>query len=91
MKNKKIIGMIVIIIGIIVFFAGMHYKGKVAEARQNVKSSSSFMPDNSVKKGVTGAIESKIASYDTPVMLMIVGGIALVIVGIGTLVCCRRK
>ncbi len=93
MKNKKrkIIGTLIIIVGIIAFFMGMHYRGKLAEARENVKSGSSFMPDNSVKKGVTGAIESKIAAYDTPVFLMIVGGIVLVIVGVGTLVCCRKK
>jgi uncharacterized membrane protein YiaA len=85
MKPKKIIGIVAIVIGAIILLLGLYARNRVAEARGNVQSASSLFPNNPVDKQISGSLEKQIGAYDSPVMWTIVGGIAIVIIGIGTL------
>ena len=85
MKRKKIIGIVVIIIGAIIFLLGLYARGRVAEARENVHKATGFFSNKEVDKQVSGMAERKIGAYDAPVMWTMIGGIVIVLIGVGTL------
>lgn len=91
MKAKKTLGIVLIVVGVIIFLLGMYAKGRVSEAKQNVQKSSGLFSDNPVNKQIGGALEKKISSYDAPIMWTMIGGIVIAVVGAGTLICCRKK
>jgi hypothetical protein len=90
-KTKKIVGIVVIVIGLVIFLLGLYAKSRVSEARSNAKSTSGMFGDNPVNKQISGAIENKIGSYDSPVFWTIVGGIIVMVIGASTVFCCRKK
>ncbi len=95
MNTKRIIGIVILIIGIIAILYANYQKGRIAEAEGNVKKGTSLFSGNSVGgqvgQAVGGAMEGKISSYNTPVMLLMVGGIVLVVIGAGMALLCRKK
>jgi len=90
-KTKKIIGIVVIVIGLIVFLLGLYAKSRVSEARSNASKTSGMFGDNPINKQISGAIEDKIGSYDSPVFWTIVGGVIIMVIGAGTVFCCRKR
>lgn len=90
-KTKKIVGIVVIIIGLIIFLLGLYAKSRVNEARSNVQKSSGMFGDNPVNKQINNAIESKIGSYDSPVFWTIIGGVIIMVIGAGTVYSCRKR
>lgn len=91
MKAKKIIGISAIAIGVIIFALGIYARSRVSEARENVKRSSGMFSNNPVNKEIGGAIERQISAYDTPVMLLMIGGVVIAGIGIATLMRSRRR
>ncbi len=86
MKTKKIIGSLVIVIGVIVVLLGLYAKSRVAEAKQNVQKNSGPFPGNPVDKQISEALEKQISAYDAPIMWTLIGGAVIFIVGAGTLI-----
>lgn len=91
MHPKRITGLVAIIIGVIVLIFALYARGRVAEARGEVGRGSSFLPNNAVGKGISGALEGKLSAYDIPIMLGMVGGAILIVVGAGLMYRYRRK
>ncbi|MBS0605212.1 MAG: hypothetical protein JSS60_09300 [Verrucomicrobia bacterium] len=91
MKAKKIAGIVLIIIGIVVFLLAMYAKSRVAEAKQNVQKTSGMFSENPVNKQIGGALEKQISHYDAPIMWTMIGGIVVFVIGVGTLVMCKRR
>ena len=95
MSTKRITGIIILIIGIIVILYANHLKGRIAEAEGNVQKGTSLFSGHSagsqVGQAVGGAIEGKISSYSTPVMLLMIGGIVIAIIGAGMALFCKKK
>jgi len=91
MKPRKIVGLVLSILGIIVFLLAIYAKNQVAEAKGNVKKTTGLFSDNPVNKQISGALEKKISSYDAPIMWTMIGGIALFVIGVGTLVAPKRR
>ena len=91
MKFKQVIGLFVIVIGLVIFSYSLYAKYRVGEVRKNIEQGSSlFHGNNPVDKQINHALENKIAAYDLPILVGLIGGIVIVIVGVGT-VFYRRK
>jgi predicted MFS family arabinose efflux permease len=95
MNTKRIIGIVILIIGIIAILFANHEKGRIAEAEGNVEKGTSLFSGHSagsqVGQAFGGAMEGKISSYNTPVMILMIGGIVLVVIGAGMAFFCRKK
>ena len=95
MNKKRIVGIGILIVGIIVVVYANHLKGRIAEAEGNVQAGKSLFSGSSAGRGagdvVGGAMEGKISSYKGPVMMLMIGGIVLVVVGAGMALFCKGK
>jgi hypothetical protein len=94
-STKRITGIVILIIGIIVILYANHLKGRIADAEGNIQKGTSFFSGHSagsqVGQAVGGAMEGKVASYSTPVMLLMIGGIVIAIIGAGMALFCKKK
>jgi hypothetical protein len=92
---KRIIGIIILIIGVIVILFANYEKGRIAKAEGNIKKGTSLFSGHSAGseagRSVGGAMENKVASYSTPVMILKIGGIVLVVIGVCMALFCRKK
>ncbi|HSW87114.1 MAG TPA: hypothetical protein VLG49_06415 [Rhabdochlamydiaceae bacterium] len=93
MKNKKrIIGIVVLIIGIVLIVFACYERHRVANAKSAIHSGTGFMPENAVSKMVGGSLEKKASSYDAPLMGILIAGIILLIVGAWvSILSCRKR
>jgi hypothetical protein len=90
-NTKRIIGIVVLIVGIIAVIYASHLKGRIASSESNVKTGTSLFGGNPVGSAVGGVMEGKISSYKGPVMMLMIGGIILVVVGAGMALFCRGR
>jgi predicted MFS family arabinose efflux permease len=94
-NTKRVIGIIILIIGIIAILVANYVRGRLAEAEGTVQKGTSLFSGssvgNQVGQTVGGAVEGKIASYNGPVMVLMIGGIILVVIGAGMALFCRKK
>lgn len=91
MNKKRIIGIVILIIGVIAVIYANHLKGRIANAEGNVQRGTSLFGGNPVGEAVGGAMEGKISSHKGPVMMLMIGGIILVVIGGGMALFCRAK
>ena len=95
MNTKRIVGLVILIVGIIAIIYGGYQKRRITEAQGNVQKGTSLFSGNSaseqIGQSVGGAIENKITSYNAPVMMLMIGGIILAIIGGGMFLCCGKK
>ncbi|NNM43487.1 MAG: hypothetical protein HKM07_04010 [Chlamydiae bacterium] len=91
MNLKRIIGLVILVVGIIATGMGFHYKGQLESAKGEVGMLSKPFSKNPFGEKAGSMMEAKIGEYDVPVAVMLYGGIALIVVGGGMLVCCRCK
>jgi len=94
-NKKRIVGIIILIVGIIFIVYANYQKGRIAEAEGNVETGKSFFSGSSVggqvSDAVGGVVGDKISSYKAPVMILMIGGIVLVVVGGGMALFCKGK
>ncbi len=86
MNTKKVIGSLVIIIGVVVVLLGFYAKSRVAEAKLNVQKNSGPFPGNPVDKQISEALAKQISAYDAPILWTLIGGAVIIVIGAGTLV-----
>ncbi len=95
MNTKRIIGIVILIIGIIAILYANYQRKRIAEAHGNIEKGTSMFSGSSVGSGVGkavgGAMDSKVSSYNAPVMMLMIGGIVLVVIGAGMAFFCRCK
>ncbi len=95
MNTKRIVGGVILVVGIIVILFANYEKGRIAKAHGNVEKGMSLFSGNSAGsqagRSAGGMMENKISSYNTPVMLLMIGGIALVVIGGCMVLFCGKK
>lgn len=98
MNRKRIVGLILLILGIIAVIYANHQKGRVARAKQDIHEGSNVFSigGNSVAEGVgskiEGSLQAKASQYDAPLMWIQIGGIVVGVIGIGMLFCgCKKR
>lgn len=91
MKRKKVIGIVVLIAGIVLFLYSLNAKQRIAAAKGEAGTLTGFLPKNSEGDYIGGKIKNATEQYDTIVQILFVGGIILIVVGGGMLFIGRRK
>ena len=96
MSTKRLVGIIILIVGVIAIIYANYEKGRIAKAHGNIEKGTSLFSGHSAGsqagQAVGGMLEGKVDSYNTPVMLLMIGGIVLVIVGGSmALFCCKKR
>ncbi len=87
------VGIVILIVGVIAIIYANYQNGRIAHAEGSIKKGESFFSGSSggVGNAIGGAMEGKVSSYKTPVMLLMIGGIVLVVIGGGMALFCGRK
>ena len=83
MKRRKIISLVLVLLGVIVFLFAMYAKNRVMNARESISETSGLFPHNPISEGVGKALEHKVGAYDTPILIGLIGGVALIVIGVG--------
>ena len=91
MNGKQWTGLVILLIGIAGLVYAIMGSARMSEARGDIKSTSSFVPDNKVKSYAVGRANAKVDSYKTPIALLYVGSGICIIVGGSLLVFGRSK
>ena len=90
MNKKRICGLVIFIVGIVLLIFGLYEKSRLTGARKNIGYVTNNPFDkNQATEAAGGAMEAKVAQYDRPVFFLIVGGIVLIVIGGGMVLCCR--
>jgi LPXTG-motif cell wall-anchored protein len=91
MSSKRITGIVVLIIGVVLIIFAVHSMNRISEAKGEIHSLTSPFSGNSVGKTIGGVMGNKAGQYDTTVMMLLIGGIILAVVGGGVVLFCRKK
>lgn len=92
MQKKRMIGLVILIIGIVLLAFGLYAKSRVANARSEVGHiTHSPFGQNRATDAVGGVLEGKIGQYDQPVFWCLAGGIVLIVIGGGMMLFNRKK
>lgn len=89
MKSKRLIGLVLLIIGIVLICFGLYGKSRQTGARSDVSHVTSPFGKNKATDTFGDIAEGKISEYDKPIFWCFAGGIALVVIGGGMVICCR--
>jgi len=81
MNKKQIIGIVVLIIGIVLLSYGFYGKSRMDDARGDINSGMSLIPDNLAKDIAKSELHKKVDEYILPVTALFVGGILCIIIG----------
>ena len=93
MKKQQILlvsGLVALLMGFGLIIYGAYGSYKIAEARQDIDSKTSFVPDNPLKDMVKGNLNQRVDEYRLPVALLYIGGVVCIIAG-GVLIYQGRK
>lgn len=82
MKKVKLFGGLgALLAGLVLVIYGIYGTFRMAEARGDIDSKTSLVPENPFKDVVKGGLNEKVDEYRLPVALCYIGGFALIIVG----------
>jgi len=91
MSRRRIWGLVALILGVALIFYALHSMKRIADAKEDVGTFTKFLPHNAVGKYADKKLHDKVSQYDTPVRIMLIGGIILVIVGGGFFLFSKKK
>jgi|GEM_PF-2213594 len=101
MNAKKISGIICILIGAALLAYGFYGRSEMASARQQISEARApeIIPSNPItdpiQRDITDGVKQKyyaqVDEYETPVMLLFIGGGVFLVIGILLLALGRRK
>ncbi len=91
MKARKIISIVLVLVGVFLFLFAIYAKNRVMEVKKSIHSSSGLLPDNAINQEIGKALEKKISSYDVPILWGMIGGIVFIVVGVGTFVYGKKR
>ncbi len=91
MKTCKIVSCLLVLLGAILFAVAMYAKVRVKAIKSTVDTGSKFFSHNPIDQGIGKGLDAKFASYNTPIVLGMVGGVVLVAVGLGVFIYGRRR
>ena len=81
MSAKRITGLIVLIVGIILIIFSIHSMNRISGAKSGIHSITQPFSGSSSGKTVGTMLEAKVSQYDIPVLVILIGGIVLTVVG----------
>ena len=92
MKNRKrLLGYVLLVLGVIASLYAMHLKGRISDAKGNISKGKSLSPTFPGDKIVTDVLEGQVSQYDRPVRLLQIGGIIVAILGAGLIFMSRKR
>jgi uncharacterized membrane protein len=83
MNHKKILGLVVAIVGVVLIFFGVRSMNTIREAKNELQNMYKGMSHDVVGKKVNGSMMMSASQYDTEVKIVLYSGILLVLVGGG--------
>lgn len=84
MKKKQVFlisGLVALLVGFGLILYGVYGSYEMAEARQDIDSKTSFVPDNPLKDAVKGNLNKRVDEYRLPVALLYIGGVVCILGG----------
>jgi len=81
MRQKKIIGLVILVIGAVLFIFSLNAKHKIANAKSGAGAVTGLLPKNAFGSYASGEIKEATGQYDTLVQFIFLGGIGLMIIG----------
>ncbi|NGX45408.1 MAG: hypothetical protein K940chlam2_00560 [Chlamydiae bacterium] len=81
MNLKRILGLIILVIGVGLVIYGYYGKQDMAAARADIDSKTAIIPNNPIKGIVKGELQSRVDQYEGPVRMLFIGGAALIVIG----------
>ena len=82
MKKMKLFGGLgALVAGLALIIYGVYGTFRMTEARDDIDSKTSLVPENPFKDAGKGRLNKRVDEYRLPVALCYIGGFALVIVG----------
>ena len=91
MKTKKIIAIVVLLLGVTLFSLALYAKSEVMQVKKTIHTGSSLLPENPVKTEINRALDKKVSSYDAPILWGMIGGVVLFVVGLGSFIYTQKK
>ncbi len=91
MKSKKLGGLVVLAIGVVLLIFSMYEKSRVNSTKSTIGHGSGMFSGEPVGGAVSGYMQGQASRYDTMLMLCQIGGIALIIIGGGMIYWFRKK
>lgn len=82
MDYKKIGGLVAILIGLILLGYGIYGSYRMYEARQDISSTTKYIPGESVRGFFQGGLNHEVDKYKVPVALCYIGGVVFLLGGL---------
>lgn len=91
MNKKKIIGLVLLVIGIGLLIYGIYGASEMSKARGDIDEATSYIPKNRAKGYVSRGLHGEVDKYRTPVTILFVAGAVFTIAGVVVMVKTRKK
>ena len=91
MSKKKAIGIAIGVIGIALSIYALNGMKRIKEAKGNINTATSPFSGTMGGDVAHNTLTAQASQYDTPVKVMLVGGILMIIVGGMMTFCCCKK
>jgi hypothetical protein len=91
MKTKRIAGLFILVMGVVLTGFAIYAKQKISSAKHGAEEVSEFLPNNAWGGSAKRSLSGKLSQYDSLVYWSFAGGITLMIVGLGITLFLRRK
>lgn len=91
MNYKKIVSIIIFVVGVVLLSYGFYGKMRMDDAREDIDSSTGFIPDNPIKGAIVDGLHGRVDEYTVPVALCFIGGIVFMILGGAIFYACRHQ
>ena len=90
-SRKKVIGVVALLAGVVLFIFAKYEQNRVGSAKETVGRGTSMFSGNAAGSAVTGVINNELSQYDTPLKLCEIGGLILIVLGAGVIYFARKK
>ena len=91
MNYKRIVGLVVLIIGIGLIAYALHSMKRIVDAKSEIGTYTKPFSKNPIGKAVEDTLMKKASEYDTEVRWLLIGGITLVAIGGIVIIIYRKK
>jgi uncharacterized membrane protein len=81
MSGKRIAGIVVLIIGIVLVIFAVYNQNRVTQAKSTINEGSGYFGNSEGGSMAKGFLEGKAGQYDTTLKICLYAGVALVIIG----------
>ncbi len=96
MNRKRLAGLVIFLVGIAMIVIALVIRYRVEGAESNINQGTGLVSEtpivSPIVKGVGGILRGEAEEYRTPMRILLIGGIALAVIGAGLMIfCCSRK